>query len=63
MFIKNVESIQSPIFICNKILGKYLINHNKIPILSIKDNKYIFAETQHLKEALNSLPFLMKIFT
>jgi hypothetical protein len=61
MYIKNPETLSNTITL-NKIIGKYLINQHKIPILSHNEKgEYVFSKTEKLEEALGSLPWYLKL--
>jgi hypothetical protein len=55
MYIINPESIKDK-FECKYLVAKYLMIKHKIPILSRKDDIYIFANTKNLRDALDKAP-------
>jgi len=61
MFIKNIKGLKIPIYSCNMIVGDYLIKEKSMPLLSIENSRYLFAETDLLKEVLEKMPFYLKI--
>lgn len=46
---------------CKRILCDYLLYECNLPLLSIADDEYIFADTPLLRDALSSLPWLLKL--
>lgn len=62
MFISNFKSVDTiKYYTCNNVIGKYLTKRG-IPLLSRVDNKMIFVKTNKLQEALDKMPFYLKIF-
>jgi len=62
MFISNPESLSSDsYFYCKEKFGEYLINKYQIPLLAIKGDKYLFANTDMLKLALSDIPWYIKL--
>ena len=63
MYITNPEILSSTNTITvNKLIGNYLIKHNKIPILSHSEKgEYVFSKTEKLEEALGSLPWYLRL--
>jgi hypothetical protein len=57
--IRNHEILKDN-FVCGKILAKYLQNHG-VPLLSIESGKYYFRKTKALREALEKIPWSIKI--
>ena len=63
MFITNSEKLsEDVVFRCNKRLGRYLIKHYKLPILSYNLEEYIFSNTEQLKNIIKDLPLFVKLF-
>lgn len=46
---------------CKTTLCDYLLYECNLPLLSIADDEYIFADTPLLRSALASLPWLVKL--
>lgn len=61
MFIKNIKGLNIPIYSCNFLIANYLIKEKSIPLLSMNGSKYLFAETDLLKEVLEGMPFYLKV--
>lgn len=62
MYISNASELKKiKTFRCNRIIGNYLIKKG-IPLLSRDNNYMIFAYTNILKEAIDNMPFFLKIF-
>jgi hypothetical protein len=59
MYIANVSDMNQA-YSCTPFIGKWLIEKN-FPVLSLKDGKYYFAETELLKEVVDTIPLWMKI--
>lgn len=57
MYISNIEKIKS--FKCGQITYSYL--KNKLPLLSMDNEWYYFADTEELKKILNDAPFYIKV--
>jgi len=49
-------------YYCGEKVARWLIFKRKLPILAIEKNKYIFAQTDSLKKALEEMPLYLKIF-
>ncbi len=60
MFIHNSKEL-TKVYKCNKALGKYILKHFKIPVLSIHDKYYVFSETEEFLQALKKIPFIIKL--
>ena len=59
MFIANIKDDKSTVSLDKKI-GEYLETHG-VPLLGLKDGKYIFSNTEILKKKLKTLPVGLKI--
>jgi hypothetical protein len=60
MFITNFEYLNNT-FSFTAMLGEYLEKHG-FPVLGKQEDKYIFAKTDKLQEALIKLPFYLRPF-
>ena len=67
MLIKNANRMANT-FSCGELLGKWLYEDMYIPVLSIEEPKdyvtevkYIFSNTDLLKEVLNKKPLWIKL--
>jgi hypothetical protein len=67
MLIKNADEMAET-FSCGQLLGKWLHHDMNIPVLSIEEprdyeteTRYIFSNTDLLKEALSKKPFWIKL--
>ena len=60
MFITNCNSTYLNTYLCKKAVAKYLMNKG-FPLLSRKDNVYIFTNTESLQKALSDAPIWIKI--
>lgn len=54
------ENFKKGLFICNPLIGKYLIRHG-IPLLARENKKMVFSKTDDCLKVLNSLPFYLKL--
>lgn len=61
MYIKN-KNISGKVFECDKAMASYLIYTCHLPVLSIKEKIYFFADTLELKNGVDNAPFFIKIF-
>jgi len=66
MYIKNAkESLnyqdKSKFFSCDFKIANHLMTFNKIPVLFNVDEKYYFARTDGLEEALKELPSELEV--
>ena len=60
MYISNIEGVKTKRYECGRTIGKYLMKSG-IPLLSSKEKQLVFANTKKLQEALNSMPFYLKL--
>ena len=64
MFIVNMDEVLGfKTFSCGKLLADWLIYEKNIPLLALSKNgkKYIFADTELLKEVLEQRSFIFDI--
>jgi len=47
-------------FCCKKKVAEFLVNECKMPLIHKNENKYYFAITKKLNEALDKVPLWMK---
>jgi hypothetical protein len=47
---------------CNKITANFLIYKEHLPLLSVNNDTYYFADNDRLKVALKKMPFYLKMF-
>lgn len=60
MYVSNAEYIKSKRYECGKLVGKYLIKRG-FPLLSQRKKVMIFSKTRKLQEAINTMPFYLRI--
>lgn len=61
MYIRNIEKIDNKrLYKCGKIVGKYL-EKKGMPLISKKDNQWIFSNTKALKKVISEMPLYMSI--
>ena len=62
MFVLNIDDVKGiKTFKYGKLLANWLIQRN-IPLLALsKDGKYVFADTELLRELLENKPFILDI--
>lgn len=63
MYIVNGEALdESKVYECSGIEAEWLMFEKKLPLLSsTKDGKYYFAKTDSLNDALEEIPFWLKV--
>lgn len=59
MFIANIEPNKSTVSLDKKV-GEYLETHG-VPLLGLKNGKYVFSNTELLRKKLKTLPAGLKI--
>jgi translation elongation factor P/translation initiation factor 5A len=47
---------------CNKAMANFLIYKEHLPLLSVDNDDYYFADTDNLKVALKKMPFYLRMF-
>jgi hypothetical protein len=55
MYIRNIQKIPRK-FICGSLLAHYLMSHD-VPLLSQEKTRFFFAETDLLRQQLQTLPW------
>ena len=60
MIINNEVIIKK--FRCNYIIGNYIIKNFDIPLLSYDVNYVYFSDNEKLRDSLNKLPFIYKVW-
>lgn len=62
MLIRNPEAIPAEKqFACNGLIAKYLIYEAHLPLLAKDGRTYIFYKNQYLLDAIENMPFYLKI--
>ena len=60
MYIANSNSLKRGTYVCGKTIGKYL-EKKGIPLLSMQNDKMVFARTIKLQKAIDEMPLYLKI--
>lgn len=58
MFIQDASKLKN-VFKCKNLTYKYL--SDKLPLLSMNDEWYFYANTEQLKKVLDDMPWYMKV--
>ena len=62
MYITNPESIsENKVYYCNGVISEWLIYDKNFPLLCKKGREFGFAKTDVLQEALEKMPFWLRI--
>nr|DAK84768.1 MAG TPA: hypothetical protein [Caudoviricetes sp.] len=61
MFINNIQNNDKYFYLCNAFVSKYL-EKKGFPVLSRKDNVFVFSRTKKLQEVVDNMPFYLKLF-
>lgn len=63
MYVLNPTTIdEKRLYECNGVIANWLIYEKHFPLFGRrKDGKFLFANTEELKKALDSIPFYMNI--
>ena len=62
MYIKDAaQELLDKAYKCNKGIADWLMYTCNFPILSMAKNKYYFAHSKELEDALQNLPIVLKI--
>lgn len=60
MYIDNYNEVSNKKYVCNSIIGNYLLKNN-FPLLSREDKRMVFARNSKLEKFLNDMPLILKM--